>query len=34
MTEARTREVHRLKANSVGLAGVVFMAVATRRSLP
>ncbi|KUN20770.1 amino acid permease [Streptomyces antibioticus] len=29
MTERPTREVHRLKANSVGLVGVVFMAVAT-----
>ncbi|MEU9213803.1 APC family permease [Streptomyces sp. NPDC048415] len=29
MTETPTREVHRLKANSVGLVGVVFMAVAT-----
>ncbi|MGI5374342.1 APC family permease [Streptomyces sp. CA-251387] len=29
MTETPTREVHRLKANSVGLMGVVFMAVAT-----
>ncbi|WP_327357134.1 APC family permease [Streptomyces sp. NBC_01304] len=27
--EAQPREVHRLKANSVGLVGVVFMAVAT-----
>ncbi|MDF3149193.1 MULTISPECIES: APC family permease [unclassified Streptomyces] len=29
MTETPAREVHRLKANSVGLTGVVFMAVAT-----
>jgi amino acid transporter len=29
MTETPPREVHRLKANSVGLTGVVFMAVAT-----
>ncbi|MER6349734.1 APC family permease [Streptomyces sp. NPDC001595] len=29
MAETPTREVHRLKANSVGLVGVVFMAVAT-----
>ncbi|SDP60538.1 amino acid/polyamine/organocation transporter, APC superfamily (TC 2.A.3) [Streptomyces sp. cf386] len=29
MTETPQREVHRLKANSVGLVGVVFMAVAT-----
>ncbi|MFF9584699.1 APC family permease [Streptomyces achromogenes] len=29
MTEKPTREVQRLKANSVGLVGVVFMAVAT-----
>ncbi|MES5822583.1 APC family permease [Streptomyces sp. RG80] len=29
MTDKPTREVHRLKANSVGLVGVVFMAVAT-----
>lgn len=29
MTETPAREVHRLKANSVGLVGVVFMAVAT-----
>ncbi|MEU2063444.1 APC family permease [Streptomyces sp. NPDC013455] len=29
MTERPTREVQRLKANSVGLVGVVFMAVAT-----
>lgn len=29
MEEKPTREVHRLKANSVGLVGVVFMAVAT-----
>ncbi|WP_369168295.1 APC family permease [Streptomyces sp. R28] len=29
MTQTPPREVHRLKANSVGLTGVVFMAVAT-----
>jgi len=29
MTETPSREVQRLKANSVGLVGVVFMAVAT-----